>query len=81
MKRSLRFVQWTGLVLLALGLGTCLLPSAFGQNPTPASNGGTTSGPGVVTTVNQGNKVLEYGIVVVMFGAALFAVCRSSRRN
>jgi len=78
MKRSFRFVLWTG---LALGLGTCLSPSVFGQNQNPAPAGGTAPGSGVVTTVNQGNKVLEYGIVVVMFGAALFAVCRSSRRN
>ena len=71
----------TGFVLLALGHGTSLSSSVFGQNQNPAPAGGTTPVSGGVTTVNQSNNILEYGLVIVMFGAALFAVCRSSRRN
>ena len=81
MRDSLRQLLWTGSVLLALGLGSSLLPSAFAQNPAPAPAGGAAPVPGGVTTVNQSNNILEYGLVIVMFGAALFAVCRSSRRN
>ena len=36
---------------------------------------------GVVTTTSGSNYILEYGMVILIFGAALFAVCRSSRRN
>ena len=71
MRFSFRQLLWTGSVLLALGLGS----SVFAQNPPPAPASGG------VTTVNQSNNILEYGLVIVMFGAALFAVCRSSRRN
>ncbi len=81
MRYSFRRLLWTGSVLLALGIGSSLSPSAFGQNPAPAPAGGTTPAAGGVTTVNQSNNILEYGLVIVMFGAALFAVCRSSRRN
>ena len=77
MRFSFRQLLWTGSVLLALGIGS----SVFAQNPAPAPAGGTTPAPGGVTTVNQSNNILEYGLVIVMFGAALFAVCRSSRRN
>ena len=75
MRFSFRQLLWTGSVLLSLGIGSSLSPSAFGQNPAPAPASGG------VTTVNQSNNILEYGLVIVMFGAALFAVCRSSRRN
>lgn len=81
MKLPFRQVLWTGSVLLALGLGTSLSPTVFGQNQNPAPVGGTAPVSGGVTTVNQSNNILEYGLVIVMFGAALFAVCRSSRRN
>ena len=77
MRFSFRQLLWTGSVLLVLGIGS----SVFAQNPAPAPAGGTTPAPGGVTTVNQSNNILEYGLVIVMFGAALFAVCRSSRRN
>ena len=77
MRFSFRQLLWTGSVLLALGVGS----SVFAQNPAPAPAGGTTPAAGGVTTVNQSNNILEYGLVIVMFGAALFAVCRSSRRN
>ena len=36
---------------------------------------------GVVTSSSTSNYFLEYFMVILMFGAALFAVCRSSRRN
>ncbi len=81
MRDLLRQMLWTGSVLLALGLGSSLSSSVFAQNPTPAPAGSTAPAPGGVTTVNQSNNILEYGLVIVMFGAALFAVCRSSRRN
>lgn len=81
MRFSFRQLLWTGSVLLALGIGSSVSPSAFGQNPAPAPTGGTTPAAGGVTTVNQSNNILEYGLVIVMFGGALFAVCRSSRRN
>lgn len=77
MRFSFRQLLWTGSVLLALGIGS----SVFAQNPPPAPAGGTAPASGGVTTVNQSNNILEYGLVIVMFGAALFAVCRSSRRN
>ena len=77
MRFSFRQLLWTGSVLLTLGIGS----SVFAQNPAPAPAGGTAPAPGGVTTVNQSNNILEYGLVIVMFGAALFAVCRSSRRN
>ena len=77
MRFSFRQLLWTGSVLLALGIGS----SVFAQNPAPAPAGGTTPAPAGVTTVNQSNNILEYGLVIVMFGGALFAVCRSSRRN
>ena len=81
MRDSLRQLLWTGSVLLALGLGSSLSPITFAQNPAPAPTSGAAPVPGGVTTVNQSNNILEYGLVIVMFGVALFAVCRSSRRN
>ena len=77
MKRTLRQLLWAGATLLGLGFG----PSVFGQDQQPAAASGKAPASGGVTTVNQSNYYLEYGIVLVMFGAALFAVCRSSRRN
>jgi hypothetical protein len=81
MRDLLRPLLWTGSVLFALALGSSLSSSVFGQNPAPAPTSGTAPATGGVTTVNQSNNILEYGLVIVMFGAALFAVCRSSRRN
>lgn len=52
----------------------------FAQNP-PATSGQSAPASGGVSTVNRTSYWLEYGIVVLMFGAALYSVCRNSRRN
>jgi hypothetical protein len=36
--------------------------------------------PGAGLAATQ-NVYLEYGLIIVLFGGALFAVCRSSNRN
>ena len=73
MKRTFRQLMLGGCLLLA-SVGGFAVPRASAQDPPPKS--------GVVTTTTStSNYVLEYGIVIVMFGAALFAVCRTSRRN
>ncbi len=46
--------------------------AVFGQTPGPAAPAPAAGGRGLA---------LEYVVVVVMIGLALFAVCRSSRRN
>ena len=69
MKPSLHKLLLGGWLLLS-GVG---MPLTFAQDAAPKS--------GVVTTVSGSNQIVEYGMVIVMFGAALFAVCRSSRRN
>lgn len=83
-----RKLIWNASVLFVLLMATTLSPNAFGQNKNSAPAGGNAPASGTapaptggVTTVNQSSNILEYGMVVVMFGAALFAVCRSSRRN
>lgn len=73
MKRSLRQLMLGSWLLLT---EVCwLAPSIVSaQEAAPKS--------GVVTSTSSGsNYFLEYFMVLVMFGAALFAVCRSSRRN
>lgn len=66
---------------LSAALIAASLPSnGFAQNGAPAGDAAPKTG-GVVTTTSSSSRVLEYGMVIVMFGAALFAVCRSSRRN
>ena len=72
MKRTLRQLMLGGWLLVA---GVCWLAPTIvsAQDATPKS--------GVVTTSSGSNYILEYGMVILMFGAALFAVCRSSRRN
>ena len=60
--------------LLLAGSGWLAPPLVSAQDATPKS--------GVVTSTSSGsNYILEYCLVIVMFGAALFAVCRTSRRN
>ena len=71
MKRTFRRLMLGGWLLLA-GAGAVLSPTAFAQDAAPKS--------GVVTTSGS-NRIFEYGIVIAVFGGALFAVCRSSRRN
>jgi hypothetical protein len=71
MKRTLRHLMLGGWLLL-LATGWLVPPSASAQDAAPKS---------VVVTTSTSNYILEYGMVILMFGAALFAVCRSSRRN
>ncbi len=71
MNRSLQKLLLGGCLLLA-GVGMHMSSTAFAQDAAPKS--------GVVTTSGS-NRIFEYAIVILIFGAALFAVCRSSRRN
>ena len=71
MRRILQSLLLGGWLLLA-GAGVLVSPTAFAQDAAPKS--------GVVTS-SSSNRIFEYAIVILMFGAALFAVCRSSRRN
>lgn len=72
MKRSLRQLKLVACLLLA-GVWWLAPVIASAQDAAPKS--------GVVTSSSTSNYFLEYFMVLVMFGAALFAVCRSSRRN
>lgn len=81
MRHSFRQWLWIGFALLALGIGSDVSSNVFGQTQNPAPAGGKAAAPGGVTTVNESNFILEWGMVILMFGGALFAVCRSSRRN
>ena len=72
MKRTLRQLM-LGVWLLLVGSCWFAPPLVSAQEAAPKS--------GVVTTSSGSNYILEYGLVIVMFGAALFAVCRASRRN
>lgn len=78
MKRTLRQLMLGGWLLLA-GVGWLAPSNVSAQNAAPAQDAAPKSG--VVTTSSGSNYILEYGMVIVMFGAALFAICRSSRRN
>ena len=81
MRRWLREVMMIGSLLFAMGLGLLLAPCAFGQNKGAAPAPTNAPAQGGVTMVNESKNIFEYGMVIVMFGGALFAVCRSSRRN
>ena len=72
MKRIFRSLMLSGWLLLA-GVGWLAPPIVSAQEAAPKS--------GVVTSSSTSNYFLEYFMVILMFGAALFAVCRSSRRN
>jgi hypothetical protein len=71
--------RWTGqstvaavtALLVLLALSSPLLAQVAAPAPTP---------PPTQTVITR-SLTLEIIIVVVMIGAALFAVCRSSRRN
>lgn len=79
MKRTLRRLLLGGSLWLA-GVCGIVTSMAVAQDAAPAGN--ATPKSGVVTTTTSGsNQIIEYGMVILMFGAALFAVCRSSRRN
>lgn len=68
-----------GICLVLAGADAMTSSRVLAQNPAPTSE--ATPKSGVVTTTSTSNYFMEYAMVVVMFGAALFAVCRSSRRN
>ncbi len=72
MKRTLRQLMLGGWLLLA-GVGWLAPSIVLAQDAAPKS--------GVVTSSSTSNYFLEYFMVIVMFGGALFAICRSSRRN
>ena len=59
----------TRLALLAIGLILAIAPPASAQTATPAP------------VVSARSYTVEIAIVVIMFGLALFAVCRSSQRR
>ena len=57
-------------ILMVLSMDTFAADGLLAQPPTPVSN------------VDSGQSfTVEIGIVVIMFGGALFAVCRSSNRT
>ena len=72
MKRTLRQLKLGGWILLA---------GAWWLAPAIVSAQEASQKSGVVTSSSTSNYFIEYFMVLVMFGAALFAVCRSSRRN
>ena len=74
MSRRLLTSVWHCLVLiLAMGSLLSFDGVSFAQAPAAPS--------GVVKTQSTSNYYVDGAIVVVLFGGALFAVCRSSRRN
>lgn len=72
MKRTLRQNILCGWLLLAV-VGWFAPSIVSAQDAAPKS--------GVVTSSSTSNYYLEYFMVIVLFGGALFAVCRTSRRN
>ncbi len=58
------------IVVLAMSRGEVFAGSLVAQAPAPVTN-----------VVSGRSFTVEIGIVVVMFGGALFAVCRSSNRT
>ena len=54
-------------------------PAPVGNAPAPAGSGQPKNA--TVQQVSADNYYFEWALVFVMTGAALFAVCRSSRRN
>jgi hypothetical protein len=71
-RRGVRLLRINGLAAVLVPL---LASLAAAQQAAPAP-GGTT-----VTAAPARNLVVDAAIVIVMVGIALFAVCRSSRRN
>lgn len=72
MKRTLRQLKLGGWILLT---------GVWWLAPSIVSAQEASQKSAVVTSSSTSNYFLEYFMVLVMFGAALFAVCRSSRRN
>lgn len=71
--------RWTGGLAVSTLLGLVLLAAV--ASPLPAQTAAPAPTPTPTQTVLTRSLTMEYVIVVVMIGAAVFAVCRSSRRN
>lgn len=67
----------TGLVLASLA-GTA---AAQAPAPAPPAPGTVPTTPAVDPGAVKPVSILDWGIVAIMVGAALFVVCRSSHRN
>lgn len=67
------------LFLAAVVISVGVSAETFGQDQAPS--GGAAPVRSGVTTVQTSSNILEYGIVLALFGGALYAVCRSSHRN
>ena len=71
-------------LVLAAGIAGWSLSLLFAQPPAAPPAAPPTIGPQAITAppqaVGDRNWVGESGLVVVLFGAALYAVCKSSRR-
>lgn len=85
MARRLLFANWLRFAIL---FSSAWLPNfdrpVLAQAPAPAGGAAPAPAPapgGGVTSVSTQSYLLEYGLVIVMFGAALYSVCRTSRRN
>ena len=71
--RRLLTSVWFCVVFVAMTSLSSIGGVAFAQAPAAPS--------GVVKTQSTSNYYVDGAIVAVLFGGALFAVCRSSRRN
>ncbi len=83
MPQRLLLATW---LWVAMFVSSEWLPSfdspALAQAPAPAGGAAPAPAPGGgVSSVSTQSYLLEYGLVIVMFGAALYSVCRTSRRN
>ena len=80
MPRRLLLATWLLIAFLVSSVGLHRFDNpALAQAPAPAS--GAPPSPGGVSSVSTQSYWLEYGLVILMFGAALYSVCRTSRRN
>lgn len=59
----------------------CMAGAALAQQPAVPPGSAPTAPAAPSTTPIGRDMTLEYVIVLAMFGLALFAVCRSTRRN
>lgn len=74
--------KWLRRVALAVMLAAAL-PQAVHAQPEPATSNAGEGAPGGAPPIQTASRPLtmEIVIVVLMVGAALFVVCKSSRRN
>jgi hypothetical protein len=78
-----RTVRWLFPLALCAGLlaGGPRALSAQDTVPAPTSVPAPDSGGGAVIQENTSGLYLEWSLVAIAVGVAVFAVCRSSRRN